>query len=142
MKSLFNGARNILSLGYQKIVFGNTRGHARGIALLKSIGTDRPRRHLAGDDHHGYGIQISITQWGHDVGGRRTASHHSYPGAASGMGIPFGHMARTLLVAHQYMADRRINNRVIHRQNSATGQAEHHLYTLEFEGSDEGLTTV
>ena len=64
------------------------------------------------------------------------------PGPAGGVGEPLGHVARALLVAHEDVADRRVDDRVVHREDGAAGQAEDDLHALHLEGLDQGLATV
>ena len=58
------------------------------------------------------------------------------------MGVPFGHVASALLVAHEDMTNRRINDRVINRQDRSAGIAEYDLDPFEFEALYEGLGPV
>jgi len=48
-------------------------------------------------------------------------------------------VTRALLVAHQNMADARVDQRVIDRQDGPAGQAEDGVDALLFEALDEGL---
>jgi len=40
------------------------------------------------------------------------------------MGVALGHVAGTLLVSHQDVADRRVEQRVVRGQDAAAGQTE------------------
>ena len=55
------------------------------------------------------------------------------------MGVALGHVAGALLVAHEDVADRRVEDRVVDGQDAAAGQAEHDLDPLHLEALDEGL---
>ena len=55
------------------------------------------------------------------------------------MGITLGHVAGTLLVAHEDVADRRVEQRVVGGQNAAAGQAEDGFNALHLQRPDEGL---
>ena len=54
------------------------------------------------------------------------------------MGVALGHVPGALLVAHEDVADRRLEQRVVGGQDAATGQAEDHLDRLLLEALDEG----
>ena len=64
------------------------------------------------------------------------------PGRPGDVGVALGHVPGALLVAHEDVAERAVEQRVVHRQDAAAGQAEDHLDALELEGSDEGLAAV
>ena len=51
------------------------------------------------------------------------------------MGVALGHVAGALLVAHEDVADRRVEERVVRRQDAAARQAEHDLDAFHLEGS-------
>ncbi len=53
--------------------------------------------------------------------------------------VSLGHVSRTLLVAHEDVSDRRVDERVVDRQDRAAGQAEHHVDALALEALDQGL---
>ena len=87
-------------------------------------------------------VHEGVGQGGHDVGGARAAGHHGHPGAAGGVGVALRHVAGALLVAHQDVADGRVDDRVVHRQDGAAGQAEDRFDALHLQALDEGLTTI
>ena len=58
------------------------------------------------------------------------------------MGIALGHVAGALLVSDQDVADRRVDDRVVDRENRPTRQAEHDVHALFLEGTDEGSAAV
>ena len=62
-----------------------------------------------------------------------------HAGTAGDVGVALGHVAGALLVAHEDVADRRLEQRVVGRQDAAAGQAEHDLHRLLLEALDEGL---
>ena len=62
-----------------------------------------------------------------------------HAGAAGDVGVALGHVAGALLVAHEDVADRRLQQRVVGRQDAAAGQAEHDLHRLLLEALDECL---
>ena len=80
-------------------------------------------------------VHVGVAQRRDDVGGRRAAGHHGHAGAAGGVGVALGHVAGALLVAHEDVADRRVDDRVVHRQDGAAGQAEDDLDALHLEAA-------
>ena len=57
------------------------------------------------------------------------------------MRVALGHVPGTLLVAHEDVADRGVEQRVVGRQDAAAWEAEHDLDALHLEGLDECLRT-
>ena len=124
---------------HQFVVLGDAAGDADGVALLEGVGADGRRRHLAGDAHHRDRVHVGVAQRRDHVGGRRAAGDHGDAGPTGDVGVALGHVAGALLVAHEDVADRRIEQRVVGRQDAAAGQAEHDLDALHLEGFDQGL---
>ncbi len=58
------------------------------------------------------------------------------------MGEPLRHVARALLVAHEDVADRRVDDGVVHGEDGSAREAEDDLDPLHLEGFDQCLTTV
>ena len=61
------------------------------------------------------------------------------PGAAGGVRVALGHVAGALLVAHEDVADRRVDERVVDGEDRTAGEAEHDLRVLHLEALDECL---
>ena len=61
------------------------------------------------------------------------------PAPTTHVGVPLGHVAGTLLVAHEDVADRAVEQRVVRRQDASAGQTEHHFDAFHLEALDEGL---
>jgi len=80
---------------------------------------------------------VGVTNRRDDVRGARSARDHGDARTTSSEGVPFGHVTRALLVAHQNMADARVDQRVIDRQDGPAGQAEDGVDALLFEALDE-----
>jgi hypothetical protein len=55
------------------------------------------------------------------------------------VGVALGHVAGALLVADEDVADRRLEQRVVGRQDAAAGKPEHDLHRFLLERFDEGL---
>ena len=129
-------------LGDEEVVLGDRHGDAGGVALLEGVGSDGGVGHLTGDCHHRHRVEVGVAQRGDDVGGRGATGDHGHARLAGRVRIPLGHVARTLLVADQDVANRRVDQWVVHGQNGATGKAEHHIDTLTLEGVHQRLAAV
>src|SRR5439155_4300051 len=53
--------------------------------------------------------------------------------------VALGHVTRALLVPHEDVADRRVDERVVDRENGAARETEHDLRAFLLEALDEGL---
>ncbi len=116
---LTHGHGQVLRRHDQLVVLGDATGDADGVAFLKCVGTDRRGGHLAGDAHHRDRIHVGVAQRRDHVGCRRTAGDHGDSRPTGDVGVPLGHVAGTLLVAHQDVADRGIEQRIVRRQDAA-----------------------
>ena len=67
------------------------------------------------------------------------ARHHGHAGPARDVGVALGHVPGPLLVAHQDVADRRVEDGVVDGQDGPAGEAEDDLHVLHLEALDEGL---
>ena len=139
VERLAHGLWDVLRVGDEPVVLGDRHGDASGVALLEGVGADCGARHLAGDADHGDRVHVRVAQGRDDVGGRRATRHHGDAGPAGRVGVALGHVPRALLVAHEDVADRRVDDGVVHGQDGAAGQAEHHLHTFHLEALDQGL---
>ena len=123
----------------QPVVLGDAHGDAGDVALLEGVRPDGGRRHLARDHDERRRVHVGVGQRRDDVGRSRSARHHGDTGSARDHGVPLGHVARPLLVAHQDVADGGVDDRVVDREDGAARQAEHHVDPLHLEALDEGL---
>ena len=131
--------RDVGGVGDQPVVLGDRHGDADGVGLLERVGADHRVRHLAGDDHQRDAVHVGVAQRGDDVGGGRAAGDHGHARSAGGVRVALGHVAGALLVAHEDVADRRVDERVVDGQDGAAREAEHDLRLLHLEALDEGL---
>ena len=131
--------RNVVDILDEPVVLRDAHRDARDVALLEGIGADGRRCHLARHDHQRSRVHVGVGQWRHDVGGPGPARDHGHAGPAGHHGVPLGHVPGALLVADQDVADGRVDDRVVHRQDGAAGQAEHDVDALHLEALDEGL---
>ena len=142
VERLADRLRDVLRRGHEEVVLGDGHRDAGGVAFLERVGADRRRRHLTGDHDHRDRIHHRVAQRRHDVGRGRTTRHHRHARAPGGVGEAFGHVAGALLVAHEDVADRRIEDRVVDGEDGAARQSEDDLDTLELEGLDQCLSSV
>ena len=128
--------------GDQIVVLGHRPGDADRVALLEGVGADGGRRHLAGDHHDRHRVHVRVAQGRDDVGRGGTRCHHRDARTACGVGIALRHVPGALLVAHEDVADRRVDDRVVHRQDGPARKAEHDLDPFHLQRSYERLTSV
>ena len=134
-----DGAGNVVGRFHQEVVLGNALGDTGDVALLEGVGTDGARGDLAGNDHERGRVHVGVTDGGHDVGRPGAGGDHGHTGTAGGEGVALGHVAGTLLVADEYVADARVDQRVVDREDGATGQAEDNFDSFHLQALDEGL---
>ena len=139
VESLGDHSRQVAGVGDEPVVLGDVHGHAGDGALLEGVGADGGGGHLARDHDDGDRVHHGVGERGHDVGGPRPARHHGHTGPARHVRITLGHVPGPLLVAHQDVADRRVEDGVVHGQDGAPGEAEDDLHVLHLEALDEGL---
>ena len=94
---------------------------------------------LAGDDDHRDRVHVGVASGVTMLVAAGPAGHHGHAGATGGVGVALGHVPGTLLVAHEDVADRAVDDRVVHREDRAAGEAEDDLDALELEGADQRL---
>jgi hypothetical protein len=142
VEGLADHERDVLGLRDELVVLGHRAGDADGVALLEGVGADGPERHLAGDAHHRDRVHVGIAQRGDDVGRRRPRRHHAHTRPSRGVGETLGHVPRTLLVAHEDVADGAVDDRIVDGEDGPARQAEHDLDALHLEGLDQRLSAV
>ena len=128
--------------GDQLVVLGDRPGDADRVALLEGVGADGGDGHLTRDDDHRDRVHVGVAQRGDDVGGRRARGDHGHARPTRHVGVALGHVAGALLVAHEDVADRAVEERVVHGQDAPARQAEDRVDALHLEGLDECLRTV
>ncbi len=133
VKCLPHDHGDVLCAHHQFVVFGDAAGDADRVALLKRIGADRRRRNLAGDTDHRNRVHICVTQRRHEIRRSRTTRHHRDARTTSDVCVTLGHVTCTLLVSHKNVANRRLKQRVVRRENATARQPEHHLDVLVLE---------
>ena len=116
--------RNVLRLAHQKVVLGHRQRDAGDVHFLKRVGAQQLARHIAGDADDGNRIEHGRGNAGDQVGRAGTAGGNGHAHLARGARVAVGHVRRALLVAHQDVADGKLAQRVVRRQNRAARIAE------------------
>ena len=131
MEGLVDRLAQLRRVLHQPVVLGAGPGDAHGVGLLKAVGADHEGRDLAGQDHQRDRIHQRIDHTGDGIGRPGTRGDKDNARLAGGAGIAFGHVDRTLFVAHQDVADVvLLEDLVIDRQHCPAGVAEDHLDAL------------
>ena len=131
--------RDVGGVGDEPVVLGDRHGDADGVGFLERVGADHRVRHLPGHDDQGDAVHVGVAQRRDDVGRRRAARDHGHARAPGGVGVPLRHVPGALLVAHEDVADRRVDERVVDREDRTAGKAEHDLGVFHLEALDERL---
>jgi hypothetical protein len=66
-----------------------------------------------------------------------TTGDHGNARTTSDVRITLGHVTGTLLVTHQDVANSRLEQRVVCRQDATTWQTKHHIYVLHLEAANQ-----
>ena len=133
VERLADRQRQLLGRHHQLVVLGRRAGDADGVALLEGVAADRLRRHLPGDRDHRDRVHVGVHQRRDEVRRRRTRRHQRHAGTAGDVGIALGHVPGALLVAHEDVADRRLQQRVVGRQDAPAGEPEDDLDRLHLQ---------
>ena len=134
-----NHAGDVGGVGDEPVVLRDTHRDAGRVGLLEGVGADRRRRHLPGDADEGDRVHVGIAQRRDDVRRARAARDDRHARPARDVRVTLCHVARPLLVAHEDVADRRVDDGVVYGQDASTGEAEHDLDALGLKAFHEGL---
>ena len=121
------------------VVLGDRQRDAGDVGLLERVGSDERAADLAGDADDRRRVHHRGRDAGHHVrragpGGRDGDA--DLPGRAR---VAVGHVRRALLVAHEDVADRIVEHRVVRRQDRAARIAEDDVHALAHEAVPENL---
>ena len=142
MERLGDRLRHFGGALHEEVVFGDRQRDAGDVRFLEGVGPDHRPPHLPGDRDHRHRVHIGVGDRGHQVGGAGTRGGDADSDLAGGLRISLGRMPGALLVAHQDVADtRRVVERVVGRQDGATGDPEDDVGADLFERADERLRT-
>ena len=93
--------------------------------------------HLPGDRDDRHRVHVRVRDRRDQVGRARTGGRHADADPAGGLRVPGGGVAGALLVADQDVPHRRVEQRVVGRQDGAARDAEDYLYAERLERLDE-----
>jgi hypothetical protein len=140
VERLRDRAWNIGGLRDQIVVLGYRHRDTANIGLLERISSDGGAGHLAGHRHHGDGVHVRVGDRRNEVRRTWTARRHAHAYPAGGKRVTLGSVTSTLFVAHQDVAqDRRVQQRVVRRQNRATGDTEDGVHPGHLQGTHQTL---
>ena len=139
VERLADRERHVLGRHHQLVVLGRRAGDPDGVALLEGVTADGVGRHLSRDRHHRDRVHVGVHQRSDEVRRRRSRRHHRHPRPAGDVGVALGHVSRALLVTHENVPDRRLEQRVVRGQDAAPGQPEDDFHRLLLEALDERL---
>src|SRR5688572_3084974 len=114
------------------------------INFLKSVGADKWRRHLTGDDYYRSGIHVGVGDAGHGICGAGPGGNQRNPDTARGTGITLGHVHGALFMAHEVVrhAIARAPKLVVDVKDSSTGITENRIDALMQECFDQNLCST
>ena len=122
MERFGNDAGQLFHVFDQPVVLGDRHGDAGDVGFLERIGADEICLDLARDGDNRHRVHHGVGNGRDQVRRARSRSRKADADFAGGERIAFGHMARTLLVAHQNMLDvRELVERVIQRDDGPAG---------------------
>ncbi len=113
-------------------MLGAGTGDSDHVGFLERVRPDQCGGHLAGDGHQGNGIHQGVRQTRNEVGRARSRGGDANAHFSCGLGITFGHMDRSLLVARVNQADpvAVLVKGVKDGKNGPAGQAPEHFHAL------------
>ena len=133
-------ARQIGDVLHEIIVLGAGPRDPDGVAFLERVIADEMGRDLSGDADDGNGVAQRIGEPGDRVGRARPRGHEHAADLAGRARIALGGVDRTLLVAHENVADVFLmEQRIIDRQHGPAGIAEYVFDALILQGFDDHL---
>ena len=119
---------DVVAVADEVVVLGDRHRDAGDVGLLEGVGADHRPPDLSGDRDDRDGVHLRVGERGDEVGGARTGRRHADPDPAGGVRVAAGGVAGALLMAHQHVAHLlRVEQRVVHRQHGAAGDAEDHV---------------
>ena len=112
------------ALRHQIVVLGDRQRDAGDVGLLKGVGADQLAAHLAGDADDRRRVHHRRGDAGDHVGRAGARGRNRDADAAARARVAVGHVRRALLVADQHVPDRKLEHRVVGRQDRAARVAE------------------
>ena len=124
----------LVSVLDQEVALGDGHGDAGDVHLLEGVLADQVLAHIAGDEHHGGGVQIGGGDAGDQVGGAGAGGGEADPHLSRRPGVAVGGVGGTLFMSGQDVPDLLAIavelELVIDVQNGAAGVAEDSVNAL------------
>ena len=136
-----DGVRQVPDLPYKVIVLGNGQGDAGDVDLLEGVGADLRIHHIAGNGHHGNGIQESGGNASDQIGGSRAGGGDDHTGLPSGPGPAVGSVGSALLMGGEHVGHLVpvLVESVVDVDHLPAGVAENSMDALLQQGSDNNV---
>ncbi|MPM41825.1 hypothetical protein SDC9_88485 [bioreactor metagenome] len=140
VERLLDRQRDVLGPGHQEAVLGHRHRDAADVGLLEGVRADHRGADLAGDRDHRHRVHHRVGDRRDQVGRPGARGHHADPDPTGRHRVSLGCVPRTLLVAAEDVADLPgVQQRVVRRQDGATGEAENDVYPDVLQRADERL---
>ena len=141
VERLGDGARDLGRVGHEEVVLGDRHRDAADVRLLEGVRADRRGSDLAGDRHDRDRVHVRVGERRDQVRGAGPRRRHAHADAAGRRGVPLRGVARALLVADQDVPDGAVHQRVVRREDGATGDPEDVLRARSLQRPDQALRT-
>lgn len=99
-------------------------------------------RDLCGQMQNGHGVRVCASDRRGRVGRARAGGREADTNLAGCASVAVGHEASGLLVTHEHVADRRVDQRVVDRRRVRAGVAKHGVDAEGFERLDDEVGTI
>ena len=138
---LADARRHVGRARHQVVVLGDRQRDAGDVGFLKGVRSDEPAADLPRDAHDRRRVHHGGRDAGDHVRRAGARGRDRDADAAARARIAVGHVGGALLVAHQHVADRIAEHRVVGRQDRAAGIAEDVGHSLTHQGFPDDLRT-
>ena len=136
-----NGVRQVPDLAHEVVVLGDGQGDAGDVDLLEGVGADLVIGDVAGDRHHGDGIQKGGGDAGDQVGGAGAGGGDDHAGLPGGPGPAVGGVGGPLLVGGEDVPELVLVfvQGIVDMDHLSAGVAENGCNALLNEGPDNNV---
>ncbi len=137
VERLGDGPRDVGGVGDEEVVLRDRQRDAADVGFLEGVAADGGAGHLAGDRDHRDAVHVGVGDRRDQVSGARARGSHANADPAGGLRISGGSVTGALLVAHQDVADRAVEQRVVRRQDRSARDTEDDLDPGRLERANE-----
>ena len=131
--------RDLLRARDHERVLDHRHRDADRVRLLKAVGAEQFRAHLAGDEDHRNRVHHCVADRRDQVRRARTAGGERHADLARGLCVALGRVPAAGLVAHEDVSQAAVYERVVGRQVGAAGEAEDDLHALRLQTFHHGI---